>query len=182
MPFTPFHIGSGLLSKAILDRRMSLISFGVAQVLIDIEPGARMVLGHGDLHGFSHTLAGAVAIGALATAVSPWLIRPLVQRWNTETLHYKIDWLSVPEQTRKWSVAAGAFIGTLSHLRLDALIHADMHPYAPLTPFNPYLGLLEHDTVYLLCVVAGAVGLLSWVARKRFVAWLALRRLRRARN
>lgn len=180
MPFTPVHIGSGLLSKAILDRRISLISFSVAQVLMDIEPGVRMVLGHSDLHGWSHTLIGAAAIGAVATVVSPRLMRPLVRRWNKETHHYKLDWLAVPKEAKKWSVATGAFIGTMGHLRLDALIHADVHPYAPMSLINPYLGLLDSKEVYALCLIAGLIGSLAWVARKKISAWRARRRARRA--
>ena len=68
-------MGAGVVGKAVLDGRISLISFGVAQVLIDIEPGVHMLFGWADLHGWSHTLAGALAIGALSTAISPWLIR-----------------------------------------------------------------------------------------------------------
>ena len=55
------------MGNAVLDGRSSLISFGVAQVLMDIEPGVRMIVGRGDLHGWSHTLVGAIPIGALAT-------------------------------------------------------------------------------------------------------------------
>ena len=45
MPFTPFHMGAGVVGKAVLDGRISLINFGVAQVLIDIEPGVHMLFG-----------------------------------------------------------------------------------------------------------------------------------------
>lgn len=167
MPFTPFHMGAGLMAKAVLDGRISLISFGLAQVLIDLEPGVRMITGQGDLHGWSHTVAGALGIGAITTLTAPWLIRPIVQRWNQELVHYCQTWLTVPVTPRKGAVAMGAFVGTFSHLLLDGFMHADMHPLAPFTRLNPLLEWLPHDTVYVLCAVAAAVGAAAWLVRKR---------------
>ena len=166
MPFTPFHMGAGLTAKAVLDGRISVISFGIAQVLMDIEPGVRMLTGKGDLHGWTHTLAGALAIGAIATLVTPLLIRPIVKRWNSELAHYRVHWLMVPAAPRKWAVAAGAFFGTLSHIVLDGIIHRDMLPIAPVSDLNPLMSLLGHDTVYLLCAAAAVAGTGAWLLRK----------------
>lgn len=166
MPFTPFHLGAGLTTKALLDGRISVISFGIAQVLMDIEPGVRMLTGKGDLHGWTHNLAGAICIGAATSLVAPFFIRPIVKRWNSELVHYGVHWLMVPAATRKWAVAAGAFFGTLSHILLDSVIHRDMLPFAPIGDLNPLLSLLEHDTVYSLCAVAAVVGAGAWLLRK----------------
>ncbi|MCB1770876.1 MAG: hypothetical protein KDJ31_14465 [Candidatus Competibacteraceae bacterium] len=38
MPFTPLHRGPGLAIKALAGRRFSLLTFGIAQVAMDIEP------------------------------------------------------------------------------------------------------------------------------------------------
>ena len=167
MPFTPFHMGFGLAAKAAAGNRLGLIAFGLSQVLIDIEPGVRMLLGTGDLHGWSHTILGAVAIAALATWWSRGLVRWLAGRWNQEVRHYGQDWLCVPGAF-SWPVAAlGAFVGTLSHLGLDSLIHADMRPFAPLSDGNPLLGLVGHDTVYAAMVVMGLLGAVLWLVRQR---------------
>jgi hypothetical protein len=40
MPFTPFHMGPGLLMKVGLQGSFSLMVFGWTQVLIDLQPGA----------------------------------------------------------------------------------------------------------------------------------------------
>lgn len=53
MPFTPFHWGFGAAAKAVLDRRMSLTSFALAQVAMDIEPGIGLLPGSAELHGWS---------------------------------------------------------------------------------------------------------------------------------
>lgn len=168
MPFTPFHMGAGLTAKAVLDGRISLISFGLAQVLMDLEPGVRMITSQGDLHGWTHTVVGALCIGALTTLTAPFLIRPIVQRWNQELAHYRQTWLTAPTVSRPWSVATGAWVGTLSHVVLDGLIHPDMQPLAPLTSLNPLLEWLQHDTVYALCAAAAAVGAAAWLVRKRW--------------
>ncbi len=38
MPFTPFHMGPGLLIKAVLQGAFSLMVFGWAQIVMDIQP------------------------------------------------------------------------------------------------------------------------------------------------
>ena len=38
MPFTPLHLGPGLLLKAAMRRRFSLFTFAGAQFCIDLEP------------------------------------------------------------------------------------------------------------------------------------------------
>lgn len=167
MPFTPFHMGAGMAAKAVLDGRISLIAFGVAQVLMDIEPGVRMLHFGGDLHGWSHTLPGALAIGALATVLSPLLIESIVRRLNAEAKFSKVSWLCSARPPRRWAVALGAYVGTLSHLFLDGLMHRDMHPFAPFTNATPFFGLLDHDNVYRWCAIAGLAFGIAWLVRKR---------------
>ncbi len=70
MPFTPFHMGAALLLKPVARERFSVLVFGVSQVLIDIEPLARIIRGDTILHGFTHTLCGALAIGAAAAVIA----------------------------------------------------------------------------------------------------------------
>lgn len=167
MPFTPFHMGFGLAAKAAGDSRIGLVSFGVAQVLMDIEPGVRMLTGSGDLHGWSHTVGGALGVAGVATAGSKWLTSWLVRRWNAESAHYGLKWLCVPTSTSYRDLGVGALVGTLSHVVLDSLIHADMRPLAPFSSANPLLGLVAHDTVYSSMVVLGVLGGLAWLIRRR---------------
>ena len=161
-----------LLAKAGVDRRLSIVSFGLAQVGMDIEPGIGMLRDAPVLHGWTHTIAGALAIAALVTAISPWFIRPVVARWNAEIRHYRLPWLSVDHRWQWSSVAAGAYFGTLSHVALDASIHADMHPLAPFATANPLLAVIEHDRVYSVCALAALIGSLFWLTRR----WLGQRK------
>jgi hypothetical protein len=38
MPFTPYHMGPGILIKALLQGSFSLMVFGWAQIVMDIQP------------------------------------------------------------------------------------------------------------------------------------------------
>jgi hypothetical protein len=58
MPFTPFHMGSGILIKALLQGSFSLMVFGWSQIVMDIQPLWVLINGLRHLHGFSHTFIG----------------------------------------------------------------------------------------------------------------------------
>ena len=69
MPFTPFHLGPGAAFKAIGGRHFSFMVFGGSQVLMDIEPLVGILRGSAILHGYTHTIAGAMVIGAIAALI-----------------------------------------------------------------------------------------------------------------
>ena len=156
MPFTPFHLGPGAFLKGIGGDRFSFMVFGGSQVLIDIEPGYRMISGDSVLHGPSHTLAGALAIGAIATITG----KP-ISEFVLKLLQY--SWPNI-----SWAAAAfGAFSGTFSHLFFDAIMHSDMSPWAPLSDSNGLLGVISLSTLHILCVVLGLVGALLFLIHYR---------------
>ena len=147
MPFTPFHLGPGAAFKAIGGTHFSFLVFGGTQVLMDIEPGVRLILGTEILHGYTHTLAGAVVIGALGVAtgkpVTDWVLK------RSGLAHAPLTWTAT---------AAGAFIGSFSHVFLDALMHPDMHPLWPLSDANPWLAIVTLDQLHYGCAALGVIG------------------------
>ena len=149
--------------KPGLNRHFSVITFGIAQVAMDIEPGVGMLTGAEVLHGPSHTILGALVIACLVMLVSPKICNYLLFKWNKEVIFYKLAWLVQPEATTKTALAVGAFFGTLSHVFLDSLMHTDLHPLLPFSEANPLMGLVSHDGVYQLCAIAGFVGCIAWV-------------------
>lgn len=164
MPFTPLHMGAVLIVKPSLDQRISLIAFGLAQIAMDLEPGIRMLIGaDGVLHGMTHTILGALIIAAAVVLMAPPIGLLILKRWNKEATYYKQKWLVQSGVMTRISVVTGALFGTLSHVALDSLIHQDIQPLFPFSRANPMLGLLSHDTVYLLCFLAVALGLIAWV-------------------
>lgn len=163
MPFTPFHLGPGALFKAIGGRHFSFMVFGGAQVLMDIEPLLGLIQDRPVLHGYTHTLAGALFIGVAAALAG----RPVSKR--------VLRILSIPHSPLTWRAAfAGAFIGTYSHVLLDGIMHSDMNPWWPVAAGNGLLGLIPLGLLHLMCLGVGAVGALS-------IAFTARRRARNAR-
>lgn len=156
MPFTPFHLGPGALFKAVGGRHFSFMVFGGTQVLMDIEPLIGLIRGWPVLHGYTHTVAGAFPI-ALAAALIGRPISELVLRMAA-VQHNRISWRAA---------FAGAFVGSYSHVALDAVMHADMHPWLPLAEGNGLLGIVPLGLLHLLCLGSGiagmaAIGALSW--------------------
>ena len=148
MPFTPFHLGPGALFKAVGGPRFSFMVFGGAQVLMDIEPLVRIYRHDAVLHGPTHTTLGALGLGAVAGVLGK-LVSETVLRWACID-HAPLTW------RRSF---ASAFIGTYSHIVLDAVMHRDMKPLWPFTDGNPLLGALPVDTLHMACVVCGLIGL-----------------------
>ena len=152
MPFTPLHMGPGLLLKSLLQGSFSLMVFGWAQILMDVEPLVAMIRGEGVLHGASHTWAGALLIGGVA-ALSGKPAAVLGLRLFRLASHLPLS----------WPVAfASAWIGTFSHVLLDGVMHADMQPLRPFTDGNGLLGLVSVGHLHLFCLVTGALGLLLY--------------------
>jgi len=156
MPFTPFHLGPGALFKALGWRHFSFMVFGGAQLLMDIEPLVGILRGSAVLHGYTHTLLGALVIGTIAGLIG----RPVSLFFLR--LH------SVPHHPFTWTASfAGAYVGTFSHIGLDALMHADMNPWWPFVPGNPMLGSVALGWLHLGCLIAGVLGCILIAIRFR---------------
>lgn len=162
MPFTPFHLGPGLAVKAVAGRHFSLLTFGIAQVAMDIEPLIGMIRGSDVLHGVTHTYLAATFIALPVALIAPPICRPILQRWHRELAHYRLPWLAAPAPLSRVAVITGALAGTLSHVALDSFMHADMAPLAPWVQSNGLLHVISTGAVYQGCAVAGLLGLLGW--------------------
>ena len=165
MPFTPIHMGPGILIKALLQGGFSLMVFGWAQIVMDIQPLLVMLSGEGQLHGFSHTLIGAGLLGAFSMLSGKYLAE----------LGLRILGIAKPDRPMviSWPVAAGSdFIGTASHVWLDAIMHSDVAPLYPWSNRNAWLGVISIDQLHLLCLISGLVGAaifftLQWAVKAR---------------
>ncbi len=164
MPFTPFHMGPGLAVKAVAGRRFSVVTFGVAQVAMDLETLVRMLRGSAVLHGPVHTYLGAVLMAIPVTLISPLLGRPILRRWNRALTSGGLAWLASPDAFAPRTVALSALLGTVSHVALDSLMHADITPLAPWSDANVLLGLISAAALYRWCVLAGVLGVVGWLA------------------
>jgi hypothetical protein len=58
-------------------------------------------------------------------------------------------------------------VGALSHPVLDGIMHSDIEPFQPWTAANPLHGVVGLAALHLGCLIAGVVGLVLLLARKR---------------
>ena len=151
MPFTPFHMGPGIFIKAILQSSFSLMVFGWAQIVMDIQPLMVLITGEGHLHGFSHTYIGAALLGVVSALTGKYLSEfgLIVIGVSKKEYVIKISWLVA---------TTSAFIGTYSHVALDAIMHGDVYPYYPLSQSNELLGLISVSELHQLCLYSAIIG------------------------
>lgn len=166
MPFTPVHMGIGILVKSLLHSAFSLMVFGWCQIVMDIQPLVAIVTGEGKLHGFSHTYVGALILGALAGFTGKYLSE------------FGLQLLGIPERGAKikirwWVAFVSAYIGAFSHIVLDSVMHADMMPFFPLNNNNALLGIVSIEVLHKICLYAGLIGALVYYATHGFVGYRA---------
>ena len=151
MPFTPLHMGPGILIKALLQGSFSLMVFGWAQIVMDVQPLFVLITGDGHLHGFSHTYIGATLLAIFSALSGKYLseiglkILGLAEKTNP----VNIAW---------WVAFVSAFIGTYSHVVLDSIMHSDVEPFYPLSQENSLLGLITMGEFHQSCVFSALVG------------------------
>ncbi|MFC1747796.1 metal-dependent hydrolase [Pseudomonadota bacterium] len=164
MPFTPLHMGPGILIKALLQGSFSLMVFGWAQIVMDLQPLFVMISGEGHLHGFSHTYVGA-ALLALFSALSGKYLSEFGLRvlgLSKQDNPINISW---------WVAIASAFIGTFSHVVLDSIMHSDVEPFYPVSVSNGLHGIISVEFLHQLCLYSALFGgaiyyLLQYVFKK----------------
>lgn len=156
MPFTPLHLGIGTICKATSKHQFSFMIFGGTQILMDIEPLLGMYFGWINLHFYTHNLVGAVCIGFCAA-----LLGKPISEWLLKALNYQYWQIS-------WKIAfISAYVGSLSHILLDAFMHMDMYPFYPLSDHNGLLGLTSSAALHLFCILSFCIfGLFCLIKHK----------------
>lgn len=157
MPFTPLHMGPGILLKALRPERFSLMVFGWTQIVMDLQPLVAMLSGRGELHGFTHTWVGAGLLAVVAALSGKYL----------GALGLYLMGLRSQLPIRWRAAWPAALIGTASHVLLDSIVHADTQPLAPLSTANALFGLLSWEDMEWLCLACGALGSILFLTRKR---------------
>jgi hypothetical protein len=150
-------MGPGILVKAVLQGSFSLMVFGWAQIVMDIQPLLVMLTGAGQLHGFSHTLIGATLLALFS----------MLSGKSLSELGLRILGISQPDNpiAISWRVATvSAFLGTYSHLLLDGFMHTDVAPFYPFSQANAWHGVVGIGDLHLFCLVSGIVGTVIFFA------------------
>ena len=158
MPFTPLHMGPGIAIKSIAQRNFSLMVFGWSQIATDIQPLYAMITGNGELHGFTHTYLGAIILGFVC-ALSGKYLGEIGLRIIREEQHLPIS----------WPIAfVSAYIGTLSHVAIDSIMHFEMKPFYPLSESNPFRGFITIEAIHTWCLGTATIGgILHYIFSRR---------------
>ena len=151
MPFTPVHMGPGIAIKALLHGSFSLMVFGWAQIIMDIQPLIVMLTNEGHMHGFSHTYIGASLLAIIAMLSGKHLSEfgLTVTGISHQSNPVKITWCTA---------AISAFIGTYSHVILDSIMHVDVQPFYPFWLANDLHGIISIEALHKLCLYSGLLG------------------------
>lgn len=142
---------------AMAPKRMSLLAFCAANVLIDVEPLYFMLTEQYPLHRFFHTYIGAslVVLLILGLFIS---VRKLSRITYLPNI---LGW----KQLEVMQIFVGATLGAYSHIALDSLMHGDIQPFAPFSEANPLLGIVSLDALHGSCVISGIAGIIIVVFR-----------------
>ena len=74
---------------------------------------------------------------------------------------YVLGVLRIPDPPFTWTAAVtGAFLGTFSHIALDAVMHSDIRPWWPFDGGNGLLRVISIDELHVVCWVLGVLGAL----------------------
>jgi len=155
VPFTPFHLGPGLLCKGAAPRQVSITAFALSQVAIDLEPLYHHLRRETPLHGPLHTVLIGGAVG-LAVGAAAWA---LARRMPALPPLLRLD-------LERGTALLGGWIGGASHALLDGLVHPDVHALRPFAETTWVLAPAGIDAVPVACVIAGVLGALLWVVRR----------------
>lgn len=124
MPITPLHLGVLAPINHIVPNKVSNVSFILVNLLIDAKSIIFVLTGEGAIsHGAEHSFMGALFF---ATLIAMFGFR-----------------------SEKW--VFGAYLGGVTHILLDMLVHPEMMPFDPMMEGNPfYMGWMEPVSVILL--------------------------------
>jgi|GEM_PF-333103 len=158
MPFTSYHIASGLFVGLLIRRWIHLPTFLITTaVIVDIEPIMVMlgVIG-GRVHGHFHTILLGVFVGSIA-GLAMYILERYIGFLKTL---YRSLYLSQGSETPLSYILSGV-LGWLLHVVLDALIYSDIRPLEPfISSYNPLylshaISLSVISLAYNVILIAG---------------------------
>lgn len=148
MPFTPFHLGPGLLFGLLFLSYIDFPTFLLANVIVDVEPFLVLYFNlQYPLHGFLHSFLGGTLIAFLLAIVMSKLrnsFSPLMSFFRLE------------QKTSFKSILLASLFGIYLHILLDSRLYQDIKPFYPFD-FNPFLSrsmFIVFFEIYGLCILS----------------------------
>ena len=158
MPITPLHLGILAPINHLLPGKVNNLSFWLVTLWLDASAIAYYAFGleMGEFHGpdtHSFIAAGALASVVGVLGVMFYAIKEVFQPSFRANQDHAMSWF------------VGAFLGGLSHIMLDAMVHSEMLPIHPL-PGNPFYwgdmdmisGILAFSLFWLICQYVSYMG------------------------
>ncbi len=143
MPITPLHLGILAPINHFFPKKVSNVSFIWVTLWMDLSAIAYYALGltYDEFHSpSSHSFVAATGIAGVVLGIGI-LISVMKMSY-----HGRIE--DELEKLPAW--CWGAYLGALSHILLDAMVHSEMLPFHPL-PGNPfYWGGMEAVSLALV--------------------------------
>ena len=158
MPITPLHLGILAPINHLLPGKVNNLSFWLVTLWLDASAIGYYALGleMGEFHGpETHSFIAAAALASVVGMLG--------------VMFYVIKEVFSPapriNQDRAISWFVGAFLGGLSHILLDAMVHSEMLPIHPL-PGNPFYwggmdiisAVLAFSLFWLICQYVSYMG------------------------
>lgn len=154
MPFTPFHEGPAILIGLLLISVLDFPTLLIASVIIDIEPLIVIMFDLDyPLHGYLHTFLGATLM-----AIITFIVMVPLRSYLTSLL----ETFKIIQDVDKKKIFVSSFLGTYSHILLDAPLYREMNPFFPYLG-NPLFGTLSASTIYTFCSVTFVIGLVVYI-------------------
>lgn len=156
MPFTPYHFGPSALIGLPLKKRLDIPVFVLANVAIDLEPGAVIIFNLGyPLHGYFHTFIFGGLVGIFWGIIAYLLFR----RFFTFLMRV----FRLPYQPTLLNMTLSGLVGAWLHILLDAFLYKEMNPFWPMVG-NPLHAILRYRTVMLICEVSLIIAVVVYLA------------------
>lgn len=144
MPFTPFHFGAHACVALPLNKKINILIFLLANVIIDIEPLLVMIYNFSyPLHGYAHTFIDASILGGIWGIIA----------YQFKTIFEKIlKILKLPPVFSMKQYIISGILGALFHVLFDAPLYTDIKPFFPLD-INPFYDLISNRSMYKICAL-----------------------------
>lgn len=159
MPFTPLHFGVHSFVALMNPKRINILVFVLANVIIDLEPLLVMFFRFDyPLHGYAHTFLGAIIIGGIWGVFS----------YKAKKIYKKLLYiLKLPGDFSLKEYIISAITGTLLHVFFDSPLYLDIKPFYPLEN-NLFYGFISNSGMYKLCGLffISAIIIYVWIVIK----------------
>lgn len=153
MPFTTYHLASGLLIGFLLRKYVYWPSFLIATtIVVDIDFLIyNIIFWRYSPHGYLHTYLASIVIGAFMGYLI-YLTRAYTHSFFREL------YLAYEEPTALNSIL-GSIGGWALHVFMDSLVYTDIKPFLPIQ-YNPLY--VEYSRIYVLLDVILFSGLITY--------------------